>query len=260
VQAAQQSPLAGLHWYGEHTRAAPSGGTEASLSSEHTAVFARHEPVAASHANPGAQSAFVVHFVRQAPLPHAKGEHEEVSADGTQAPSPLQRGAARNVVPSQLPGPHVFSGPLANAAHLVRSFDPSHASAAQTLPPSAHAGLPARGAPSTGEQVPSAPGTLQASHWPAQDVSQHTPSAQMPVAHSLLVLHVLPLVFFTHLPASGPADVPAQTKPVGHAATSQQTFTPSFSPGRQCLLVQSASSSQSVPSAPVVMHTPDLQA
>jgi hypothetical protein len=42
---------------------------------------------------------------------------------------------------------------------------------------------PARGAPVTGEQVPAAPATSQASHWPLQAALQQVPSAQKPLWH-----------------------------------------------------------------------------
>jgi hypothetical protein len=48
------------------------------------------------------------------------------------------------------------------------------------------------GAPDTAVQVPTAMGTSQASHWPLQAWSQHTPSAQNPLAHALLMVHAPP--------------------------------------------------------------------
>jgi hypothetical protein len=41
----------------------------------------------------------------------------------------------------------------------------------------------ARGAPATGVQVPTLPGSAQASHWPLHAVSQQTPSTQCCEAH-----------------------------------------------------------------------------
>ena len=49
-----------------------------------------------------------------------------------------------------------------------------------------------RGAPVTAVQVPTAMATSQASHWPLQAWSQHTPSAQKPLAHALLMVHAPP--------------------------------------------------------------------
>jgi hypothetical protein len=53
----------------------------------------------------------------------------------------------------------------------------------QSVPSVAQALRPPRGAPATGEQVPSCPLSAQASHWPLQVVSQQTPSTQKPLAH-----------------------------------------------------------------------------
>ena len=39
------------------------------------------------------------------------------------------------------------------------------------------------GLPETAEQVPPLPGTLQAWHWPSQEVSQQRPSEAMPLEH-----------------------------------------------------------------------------
>jgi hypothetical protein len=69
------------------------------------------------------------------------------------------------------------------------------------VPSLAQAWREPRGAPVTGVQVPSLPGTLQASHWPAQACVQQYPSAQIPEAHSVATLQVVPGSFFvTHTP------------------------------------------------------------
>ena len=64
------------------------------------------------------------------------------------------------------------------------------------VPPQApvplHAERPPRGAPVTAVQVPTAFATSQASHWPLQAWSQHTPSAQNPLAQALLIRHPAP--------------------------------------------------------------------
>lgn len=48
------------------------------------------------------------------------------------------------------------------------------------------------GLPVTGEQVPTAAATSQASHSPVQAALQHTPSAQMPDTHEFPAVQVLP--------------------------------------------------------------------
>lgn len=44
-----------------------------------------------------------------------------------------------------------------------------------------------------GVQTPIEPLTSQASHWPAHALSQHTPSTQLPLAHSPAVEQLCPL-------------------------------------------------------------------
>jgi hypothetical protein len=53
----------------------------------------------------------------------------------------------------------------------------------QAEPSVAHEGLAPCGAPATGVQVPRAPATSQAWHWPPQAWSQQRPSTQKPEAH-----------------------------------------------------------------------------
>jgi hypothetical protein len=58
------------------------------------------------------------------------------------------------------------------------------------------------GSPSTGAQLPFAPCTSQASHWPLQAVEQHTSSTQMPLVHWFDAVHAVPLTRFgTHTAA-----------------------------------------------------------
>jgi len=47
----------------------------------------------------------------------------------------------------------------------------------------------------TTAQAPTAPTRLQASHAPPQDVPQHTPSAQKPLAHSPALPQAWPAAF-----------------------------------------------------------------
>ena len=67
---------------------------------------------------------------------------------------------------------------------MTPSQAPPHAD-----PSDAQAARPPSGAPVTGEQVPTLPGTVQAWHWPPQAASQQTPSVQMPLAHSVPAPH-----------------------------------------------------------------------
>jgi hypothetical protein len=48
--------------------------------------------------------------------------------------------------------------------------------------------------------LPGFAGTSQASHWPAQAPSQHTPSTQLPLVQSALAVHALPSPFAPHEP------------------------------------------------------------
>jgi len=48
----------------------------------------------------------------------------------------------------------------------------------------------------TGTHMPALFGSLQLSHCPVQPLLQHTPSAQLPVVHSVPVAQVVPLAFF----------------------------------------------------------------
>jgi len=90
------------------------------------------------------------------------------------------------------PALHALPQPLVEGSysHATR-FIPSH------VPPQV-AGSPAHfsrapiGTPDTAVQVPSAPGTAHASHWPPQVELQHTPSAQKPVVHSFAAAHDAP--------------------------------------------------------------------
>ena len=77
-----------------------------------------------------------------------------------------------------------------------------HVPAHAPLESVAQGGRPPRGAPSTGEQVPSRPATSQAAHCPPQVVSQQTPSTQLPEAHSSPASHGVPFADFRQAPPS----------------------------------------------------------
>ena len=118
------------------------------------------------------------------------------------------RGVAQVPRPSQVAT--VVSVPAVHegAPHMVWSlgkvqlarFEPSQVPAHTPLPPQAR--RPAWGAPVTAVHAPSEPGTSHASHCPPQAVLQHTPSMQLPVAHSALVVQPMPAgMRVTHVPA-----------------------------------------------------------
>jgi len=65
--------------------------------------------------------------------------------------------------------------------HAVR-LTPLH-EPPQVMPAPVQALRGATGAPETALHTPSEPGTLQASHWPVQVVSQQTPSTQWLLMH-----------------------------------------------------------------------------
>jgi hypothetical protein len=62
-----------------------------------------------------------------------------------------------------------------------------------------------------GEHVPTEPATLHASHVPPQATLQQTPSTQLPLAHSPLMVHAAPL------PSSVQAPAPLQVVTPGHS-------------------------------------------
>jgi hypothetical protein len=110
---------------------------------------------------------------------------QATGAGTVQVPAPLQAAAAtaRWVLTSQLGAWH--STPVLGYTQAARRVPPQVPP--QVLPSVAQAGRSPTGAPVVGEQVPSWPGTLQASHCPAQGALQHTPSTQW----GLLVVHWL---------------------------------------------------------------------
>ena len=72
------------------------------------------------------------------------------------------------------------------------------------------------GEPTTALQVPTLPGTSQASHWPEQLVSQQTPSTQWPVVHCESLEHEPPCGrSATHTP-------PEQKFPAVQSASTEQ--------------------------------------
>ena len=62
------------------------------------------------------------------------------------------------------------------------------------VPTPEHAARAPIGLPETGEQVPALPERLHAAHWSPHALSQHTPSTQLVLVHSVPVEQVAPLV------------------------------------------------------------------
>jgi hypothetical protein len=134
-----------------------------------------------------------VQVVAQALPEHTNGEQVVLVALAmSHDPSPSQVAAAVDVPFWHLGSAHTVKLPgIAQAAAWVPSQNPAHLSVPEhwvRFP----CGLSCA---AIGEQVPSFPfesGTSQASHWPSQALSQHTPSTQTPVAHCPPAEHAFP--------------------------------------------------------------------
>jgi hypothetical protein len=145
----------------------------------------------ALHQSPLTHCASPLQEARQAVAPHTYGEQvcvtrlghvPEPSQDAARVPVPAAQDAARQEVE-------------AVGYVQVRTFVPLQ------LPPQAEPSERQEprgetGAPVTGQQVPTWPPTLQASHWPVQPPSQQTPSTQLPVPHWFPAVQAWPAVFF----------------------------------------------------------------
>ena len=108
------------------------------------------------------------------------------AASGTHAPSRHVLPAAQRPVPSSAVPSQSSSAPLQDSApgcaavqlaRAVPSHRPAHA------PSPSQAGRPPRGVPVTATQVPTVPGSAQASQAPPQADSQQAPSTQWPLPH-----------------------------------------------------------------------------
>ena len=154
---------------------ASPAGIEAVPSAEQVADgAATHLP--AVQRNEGAQSEAVVQEARQL-VASAQPRLPVHGAGGSQVPAPSQRA----FLPSTQPAPHeVLTGGYRQVDVPTPSHLPPHVPPVPT-----QATRPLRGAPFTAVQVPTAPGSLHASHCPEQGVLQQTPSAHAePAAHS----------------------------------------------------------------------------
>jgi hypothetical protein len=103
--------------------------------------------------------------------------------------------------------------------------------------------------PDTAMQVPTEPETSHAWHCPPQPLLQHTPSTQLPDAHSPAAAQVVPFAFL-HTPIEPAA---LHVYPAVAHALSQQ------SPEAQNPLVQALAPPQVVPFATFGTHCPALQ-
>lgn len=137
-----------------------------------------------------------------------------------QAPAPLQTEAVLALPLAQLVGVQTFSA----FGYLQRVAEaPSH-EPWQPPAPSQASRAPRGGPLATVVQVPSVPGSLQASHCPSQGRSQHTPSTHWSLAQSAWTEHACPFAAPTGsgdvsappAPASGslPAPAPGSSGPV----------------------------------------------
>ena len=122
-----------------------------------------------------------------------------------QAPAPLQTDAVVPIAFAQLAAVHTVALPgYKHALRNVPSQVPRHVVPAQA------ARVP-RGPPITGTHWPTFPASAQASHWPVQARSQHTPSTQLPLVHSIPVWQTAAAAFFGEQ-----APDAVQNWPVGH--------------------------------------------
>jgi hypothetical protein len=127
---------------------------------------------------------------------------------------------------------------------------PSHCRLPQSFAASAsHAARAPCGAPTTGVHVPTWPETSHAAHASAHAWSQHTPSTQLPLPHSLAVAQLVPSTF-AQLPGGLPA---LHARPAPHEASEQQT------PSVQKPDVHASFAVHGEPSAPVGVHAPPEQ-
>lgn len=165
---------------------------------------------------------------------------------GVQLPAPSQyaAGLAMPPAPSQLGVAQVVELP-GGVPHVSRSA-PLHWAWQSPVPE--HAVRPPCGLPTTGRHLPTLPLTSQASHCPSHLASQHVPSTQKPLPHSVVVVQVAP-VGLLHVPLP----FASQRNPVEQLAVVQQT------PSTQWPLLQSVAAVHTVPGSPLVTHEPAMQ-
>ena len=132
-----------------------------------------------TQAIPGAQSAFVLHFVLQAPCEHPKGE-QSLRPGAWHMPIPSQVPAVFNRAPAQDGGTQTVS-----ASYLLHPPNPSHVPVWPQLPaPLSLQTLRGSGTPpGSGKQMPSLPTIPHETQPPVHATAQQKPSTQNPDAH-----------------------------------------------------------------------------
>jgi hypothetical protein len=240
------------HTKGAQETVLPSEATSSVPSVEHVPPSGTHLP--SRQAAPSTHSAEAVHRSRQA-VPSALQRY---------APQSLERGVGQLPLPSQdealvalpslqLATAHETSEPGC-ALHADRSL-PSQRPCAHGFMGSLGQVRAPRGAPETGEQVPSWPTTLHAPHGLVQALSQQTPSTQCPLPHSASAEHDAALIFTQSPTPSGqvlsalheeePQQTPArQVRPGPHAPVFEQSV-PFPGSGTQTEVAQAYPAAQS---------------
>jgi hypothetical protein len=109
---------------------------------------------------------------------------------GLHAPPPEQVPTLWNTPPTHEFMPHATAE--FGSSHVAR-VNPSQLATLQvgSVPRFVHAARVPCGCvfDGVGEHVPTRPVTSHASHWPVHALLQHTPSAQLPVAHGVPLTH-----------------------------------------------------------------------
>jgi len=155
--------------------------------------FFPHAPL--THTFGDEQWASIVHVVRQAPVPQAKGTHgDEVAV--WQIPLPLHDRAAVTIDPVQVAAMHSVP-----AAYRRQAPDPlQDPSVLQLAVPRAAHWLNGSCPSATLVQVPSVPASAHDWQVPLQTLLQQIPCAQNPLLHSPAAPQVAPFDFLTQLP------------------------------------------------------------
>ena len=129
-----------------------------------------------------AQSASMVQLGGQTPAAHLYAPQAKVPLGGTQAPLPLHRaGGVAVLVIEHEPAVHTVP-----AGYVRQAPPPSHLPSVPQpdIAVTAHTARGSTVPAATGAQLPRLPATLHARQVPHDAVPQHTPSTQLPVAHS----------------------------------------------------------------------------
>jgi hypothetical protein len=174
-------------------------------------------------------------------------------------PLPLHEAGEVYVPATQLSSRQLVSEPASPAHEVV--VVPSQTAVVQTASPLplVHAARTVPwGAPAIGTHLPfpagAAPATSHASHWPLQAVSQQTPSAHEPDAHSEPSAQTVPS-FFVQVPSlPGAAHVEPDGQAFSPAGGAQHTASTHLAPTAQSVAVVHLP-----PSPSSATHMPPLQ-